>query len=156
MGDISFKQKIHLVAKFQIINSIKFRWTSHIFQNVSLRRSMEQFLICLFIWIWPQDEFFVWTRYLPNFQVRYWYLMPIFLCEKSFTQKINFKIVINKNYMVMETKKTLKSHKPNTPSQNPSLIYLIPFDTSMNLSSSYLLHAQWLYKNTDLCLKNRH
>ena len=41
--------------------------------------------------------------------------MPIFLCEKSFTQKINFKIVINKKYMVMETKKNLKSHKPNIP-----------------------------------------
>ena len=46
--------------------------------------------------------------------------MPsIFLCGKSFTQKINFKIVINKKYMVMETKKTLKSHKPNTPLTKP-------------------------------------
>ena len=82
--------------------------------------------------------------------------MPIFLCEKSFTQKINFKIVINKKYMVMETKKPLNLTNRIPPSQNPSLIYLIPFDTSMNLSSSYLLHAQWLYKNTDLCLKNWH
>ena len=95
-------------------------------------------MTCLLFEIWPQDEFLVWTRYLPNFQVRYWYLMPIFLCEKSFTQKINFKIVINKNYMVMETKKTLNLTNRIPPHKTPALFtlyLLIPPWTSPHLTS---------------------
>ena len=84
-------------------------------------------------WIFSLNE--ISLKFSAN---RYWYLMPIFLCEKSFTQKINFKIVINKNYMVMETKKTLNLTNRIPPHKTPALFtlyLLIPPWTSPHLTS---------------------